>query len=96
MLLEINIIIIIFSVTGIIFNHRNILVLLMSLEMMLLIININYLYISSLFDDLMGQIFTLLILTVAASESALGLAITIYFYVNRSSISIDDKITLRF
>lgn len=96
MLLDINIIIITFSIIGIIFNHRNILVLLMSIEMMLLMVNINYIYLSHLFDDYMGQIFALLILTVAASESALGLAITIYFYINRNSISIDNKTTLRF
>jgi NADH-quinone oxidoreductase subunit K len=75
---------------GIIFNKKNLIVLLMSIELMLLGINLNYLFISFYIDDIMGQIFALLILTVAAAESAIGLAIIVVYYRLRGNISIDQ------
>ena len=65
---------------GIILNRQNIIIILMSIELLLLSINLNFIYFSLLIDDIIGQVFSLLILTVAAAESAIGLAIMIVFY----------------
>jgi NADH-quinone oxidoreductase subunit K len=62
----------------------------MSIELMLLSVNINMVAFSSFLDDIMGQIFSLLILTVAAAEAAIGLAILVIYYRNKGSISVDD------
>ena len=77
------------SLLGIILNRRNILILLLSIELMLLSINIGLLLVSSYFDDILGEIFSLFILCVAASESAIGLAIIVVFYRIRQSININ-------
>jgi NADH-quinone oxidoreductase subunit K len=101
MLLGINIYLIVSSLlfviglTGFLVNRKNILLLLLSLEIMLLAININFVVISVFLDDLLGQVFTLLVLTVAASESALGLAILIVYYRIRGGIALDTVQTLR-
>jgi len=83
---------IVFSICGIgiLFNSRNFLVLLMGVELMLLSSNLNFIYFSIYLDDLYGQLFSLFILTIAASESAVGLAIVIIYYRVRGSISIDQ------
>lgn len=73
---------------GIILNRQNIIVILMSIELLLLSINLNFIYFSVLIDDIMGQVFSLLILTVAAAESAIGLAIMIVFFKLYGNISI--------
>nr|YP_009729762.1 NADH dehydrogenase subunit 4L [Plasmopara viticola]QHW07501.1 NADH dehydrogenase subunit 4L [Plasmopara viticola] len=73
---------------GIILNRQNIIIILMSIELLLLSINLNFIYFSILIDDVMGQIFSLLILTVAAAESAIGLAILIVFFKLYGDISI--------
>lgn len=73
---------------GIILNRQNIIIILMSIELLLLSINLNFIYFSILIDDIIGQIFSLLILTVAASESAIGLAIMIVFFKLSRDISI--------
>nr|YP_010394636.1 NADH dehydrogenase subunit 4L [Plasmopara halstedii]DAZ89073.1 TPA_asm: NADH dehydrogenase subunit 4L [Plasmopara halstedii] len=73
---------------GIILNRQNIIIILMSIELLLLSINLNFIYFSILIDDVMGQIFSLLILTVAAAESAIGLAIMIVFFKLYGDISI--------
>ena len=73
---------------GIILNRQNIIIILMSIELLLLSINLNFIYFSILIDDIIGQIFSLLILTVAASESAIGLAIMIVFFKLSKDISI--------
>ena len=73
---------------GIILNRQNIIIILMSIELLLLSINLNFIYFSILIDDLIGQVFSLLILTVAASESAIGLAIMIAFFKLSRDISI--------
>ena len=65
---------------GIILNRQNIIIILMSIELLLLSINLNFIYFSVIIDDIIGQVFSLLILTVAAAESAIGLAIMIVFF----------------
>ena len=73
---------------GIILNRQNIIIILMSIELLLLSINLNFIYFSIVIDDIMGQVFSLLILTVAAAESAIGLAIMIIFFKLYGNISI--------
>lgn len=73
---------------GIILNRQNIIIILMSIELLLLSINLNFIYFSILIDDIIGQIFSLLILAVAAAESAIGLAILIVFFKLSKNISI--------
>jgi len=74
---------------GIFLNRKNILIMLMSIELMLLAVNLNFLVFSVSLDDLIGQIFALLILTVAAAESAIGLALLVVYYRVRGSISVE-------
>lgn len=74
---------------GIILNRQNLILILISIELMLLSINMNFICFSVYLDDVMGQIFALLILTVAAAESAIGLAIMIVFFRNKGTISIN-------
>ncbi len=83
------------GVFGIIVNRKNVIVMLMSVELMLLAVNLNLVAFSSRLGDLMGQIFTMLILTVAAAEAAIGLAILVAYYRNRRSISVDDINSLK-
>ena len=83
---------IIFSlgVIGIFLNRKNIIVILMSIELILLAVNINLVSFSIFSGDILGQIFTMLILTVAAAEAAIGLAIIVIFYRNKGSIRVED------
>jgi NADH-quinone oxidoreductase subunit K len=78
------------GVAGIILNRKNIIVILMSVELILLAVNINFVAFSSFFGDVTGQIFSLFILTVAAAEAAIGLAILVVHYRNRGSINVED------
>ena len=78
------------GVAGIILNHKNIIVILMSVELILLSVNVNLVAFSTQSGDLTGQVFALFILTVAAAESAIGLAILVAFYRNRGSIAVED------
>lgn len=78
------------GVAGIILNHKNIIVILMSVELILLAVNINFVAFSAHLGDLVGQVFSLLILTVAAAEAAIGLAILVVYFRNRGSIDVDD------
>ena len=73
---------------GIILNRQNIIIILMSIELLLLSINLNFIYFAVFMDDIIGQVFSLLILTVAAAESAIGLAIMIVFFKLSKDISI--------
>ena len=73
---------------GIILNRQNIIIILMSIELLLLSINLNFIYFAVFIDDIIGQVFSLLILTVAAAESAIGLAIMIVFFKLSKDISI--------
>lgn len=75
---------------GILMNRQNLILILLSIELMLLAINLNFLFFSIYLDDIMGEIFALLILTVAAAESAIGLAIIIVFFRTRGSIAINQ------
>jgi NADH-quinone oxidoreductase subunit K len=78
------------GVFGIFLNRKNVIVILMSIELMLLAVNINFVAFSSFLGDLVGQIFVLLILTVAAAEAAIGLAIVVVYFRNRGTIAVDD------
>ena len=78
------------GVAGIILNRKNIIVILMSVELILLSVNINFVAFSKDLGDLVGQVFALFVLTVAAAEAAIGLAILVAFYRNRGSIAVED------
>jgi NADH-quinone oxidoreductase subunit K len=78
------------GVFGIFLNRKNVIVILMSVELMLLAVNINLVAFSAFLGDLTGQIFALFILTVAAAEAAIGLAIVVVYYRNRGTIAVDD------
>ena len=78
------------GVFGIFLNRKNIIVILMSVELILLAVNLNFVAFSAQLNDLQGQVFALLILTVAAAEAAIGLAILVIFYRNRGSIAVED------
>jgi len=90
-----NIIIFLISLCGILFNFRSVLIVLMGIEVLLLSLNLNFICFSIYLDDLYGQLFSLLILTVAAAESAVGLAIIISYYRIRGSILIHENTTLK-
>ena len=78
------------GVFGIFLNRKNIIIILMSVELILLAVNINFVAFSAQLNDLAGQVFALLILTVAAAEAAIGLAILVIFYRNRGTIAVQD------
>lgn len=78
------------GVFGIFLNRKNVIVILMSVELMLLAVNINFVSFSAFMEDLTGQVFTMFILTVAAAEAAIGLAILVVFFRNKGSIAVDD------
>ena len=83
------------SVTGIFLNRKNLIVLLMAIELMLLAVNMNFVAFSHYLGDIQGQVFVFFILTVAAAESAIGLAILVLLFRNRSSINVDELNTLK-
>ena len=83
------------SVIGIFLNRRNLIVLLMAIELMLLAVNMNFVAFSHYLGDLNGQVFVFFILTVAAAESAIGLAILVLLFRNKSSISVEELNTLK-
>ena len=78
------------SMVGIFLNRKNIIVLLMSIELMLLSVNINFVAFSTHLGDLAGQVFTMFVLTVAAAEAAIGLAILVVFFRTRGTIDVED------
>jgi NADH-quinone oxidoreductase subunit K len=78
------------GIVGIFVNRKNVIVILMSIELILLAVNVNLVAFSSNLHDLVGQVFALLVLTVAAAEAAIGLAILVVFYRNRGSIAVED------
>tara|TARA_B100000029_G_C17488723_1_gene928278 strand:- start:965 stop:1270 length:306 start_codon:yes stop_codon:yes gene_type:complete len=78
------------GVFGIFLNRKNIIILLMSIELILLAVNINFVAFSYFLGDITGQIFTLFVLTVAAAEAAIGLAILVCFFRNKGSIAVED------
>ncbi|MGO4386208.1 NADH-quinone oxidoreductase subunit NuoK [Microvirga sp. 2YAF29] len=83
------------GVFGIFVNRKNVIVILMSVELILLAVNINMVAFSTHLNDIVGQVFALLILTVAAAEAAIGLAILVVFFRNRGSIAVEDINTMR-
>ena len=83
------------SVIGIFLNRKNLIVLLMAIELMLLAVNMNFVAFSHYLGDLNGQIFVFFILTVAAAESAIGLAILVQLFRSKSSINVDELNTLK-
>ena len=78
------------GVFGIFLNRKNVIIILMSIELILLAVNINFVSFSYFLGDLTGQIFSLFVLTVAAAEAAIGLAILVCFFRNKGSIAVDD------
>ena len=78
------------GILGIFLNRKNVIVILMSIELMLLAVNINLVAFSSYSGDLVGQVFTIFVLTVAAAEAAIGLAILVVFFRNRGTIEVED------
>lgn len=84
------------AILGIALNRRNFLIILMCIELILLSINLNFALFSSYLDDFYGQLFFLFILTIAAAESAIGLALIIIYYKLKKNILIDQKQILRF
>ena len=75
---------------GIFLNRRNVIIILMSIELMLLAVNINLIAFSTFLNDIVGQVFALLVLTVAAAEVAIGLAVLVVYFRNRGSIAVQD------
>jgi NADH-quinone oxidoreductase subunit K len=84
------------SIVGIFLNRKNVIVLLMAIELMLLAVNINFVAFSHYLGDLAGQVFVFFILTVAAAESAIGLAILVVLFRNLDTINVDDMDTLKY
>jgi NADH-quinone oxidoreductase subunit K len=78
------------GVFGIFLNRKNVIIILMSVELMLLAVNINFIAFSAYLNDLMGQVFALFVLTVAAAEAAIGLAILVVYFRNRGTIAVED------
>ena len=83
------------SVAGMYLNRRNVIILLMCIELMLLAVNINFVAFSAYLDDLAGQVFVFFILTVAAAEAAIGLAILVVLFRNRRNIDVDALDSLK-
>jgi len=78
------------GIFGIFINRKNVIVILMSIELILLAVNVNLVAFSASLHDLVGQVFALLVLTVAAAEAAIGLAILVVYFRNRGSIAVED------
>ena len=78
------------GIFGIFLNRRNVIIILMSIELMLLAVNINFVAFSSFLHDMTGQVFAMFVLTVAAAEAAIGLAILVVYFRNRGSIEVED------
>src|SRR2546423_10087559 len=78
------------GVFGIFLNRRNIIIIMMSIELILLAVNINFVAFSAQLNDLAGQVFALIVLTVAAAEAAIGLAILVIYFRNRGTIAVED------
>ena len=78
------------GVLGIFLNRKNVIVILMAIELILLSVNINFVAFSAFLNDLVGQVFAMFVLTVAAAEAAIGLAILVVYFRNRGTITVDD------
>ncbi|MBO6815502.1 MAG: NADH-quinone oxidoreductase subunit NuoK [Rhizobiaceae bacterium] len=93
--LSVSAVIFTIGMIGIFLNRKNILIILMSIELILLAVNINFVAFSQHLDDLMGQVFALFVLTVAAAEAAIGLAILVVFFRNKGSIAVEDVSSMK-
>ena len=83
------------GVFGLFLNRKNVIIILMSVELMLLAVNINFVAFSTFMHDMAGQVFSMFILTVAAAEAAIGLAILVVFFRNSGSIAVEDISTMK-
>ena len=83
------------GVMGIFLNRKNVIIMLMSIELILLSVSINFVAFSAFLGDLFGQVFVMFVLTVAAAESAIGLAILMVYFRNRGSIAVEDVNTMK-
>ncbi|BDG72576.1 NADH-quinone oxidoreductase subunit K [Roseomonas fluvialis] len=93
--LTVSAILLVLGVFGIFLNRKNVIVILMSVELILLAVNLNLVAFSAALGDLTGQVFTMFILTVAAAEAAIGLAIVVIYFRNRGTIEVEDISTLK-
>ena len=93
--LTVGAILLVLGVFGIFLNRKNVIIILMSIELILLSVNLNFVAFSSWLDDLTGQIFAMFVLTVAAAEAAIGLAIVVIYFRNRGSIEVEGISTLK-
>ncbi|MCS6921344.1 MAG: NADH-quinone oxidoreductase subunit NuoK [Acetobacteraceae bacterium] len=93
--LAVGAVLFVLGVFGILLNRKNVIVILMSVELMLLAVNLNLVAFSAHLGDLTGQVFTMMVLTVAAAEAAIGLAIVVVYFRNRGTIEVDDISTLK-
>ena len=87
--LTVGAILLVLGIFGIFLNRKNVIVIMMSIELILLAVNINLVAFSSFLGDITGQVFALLVLTVAAAEASIGLAVLVVFYRNRGSIAVE-------
>ena len=83
-------ILLVLAIFGIFLNRKNVIIILMSVELMLLAVNINFVAFSAFLGDLVGQVFAMFVLTVAAAEAAIGLAILVVYFRNRGTIAVED------
>jgi len=88
--LVVSAVLFVLGVLGIFLNRKNVIVILMAIELILLAVNINLVAFSAFMGDLVGQVFAMLVLTVAAAEAAIGLAILVIYFRNRGTIAVDD------
>ena len=93
--LTVSAILFVIGVLGIFLNRRNIILLLMAIELILLAVNLNLVAFSAFLGDMTGQVFAMFVLTVAAAEAAIGLAILVIFFRRRGSIAVDDADRMR-
>jgi len=93
--LVVNTILFLIGMLGLVLNRKNILIILMSVELMLLAVNMNFVVFSVYIDDILGQMFALFVLTVAAAECAIGLAILVVYYRVRGTIAVERVQTMR-
>ena len=88
--LSLSAILLVLGVFGIFLNRKNVIIIMMSIELILLAVNLNLVAFSAALGDLVGQIFAMFVLTVAAAEAAIGLAIVVVYFRNRGSIEVED------
>ena len=88
--ITVSAILFVLGVLGIAINRKNVIIILMSIELILLAVNINFIAFSAFLGDLSGQVFAMFVLTVAAAEAAIGLAILVIYFRNRGTIAVED------